>query len=89
MESTVKTAARKKTYVGKVVSDKMDKTIVVAIDTKRLHSLYKKYVTRTKKVKAHDEANDAKMGDTVEVIESRPISKEKCWRLTKIIERAK
>ncbi len=89
MESTVKTAARKKTYVGRVVSDKMDKTIVVAIDTKRLHSLYKKYVTRTKKIKAHDEANDAKMGDTVEVIESRPISKDKCWRLIKIIERAK
>ena len=89
MESTVKTAARKKTYVGKVVSDKMDKTIVVAIDTKKLHKLYKKYVNMTKKVKAHDEANDAKMGDTVEVIESRPISKDKCWRLTKIIERAK
>lgn len=89
MESTVKKAARKKTYVGRVVSDKMDKTIVVAIDTKRLHSLYKKYVTRTKKVKAHDEANDAKMGDAVEVIECRPISKDKCWRLTKIIERAR
>ncbi|MBN1649451.1 MAG: 30S ribosomal protein S17 [Spirochaetales bacterium] len=82
-------AATKKTYVGKVVSDKMNKTIVVAIESKQLHSLYKKYVIKTKKVKAHDEANDAKMGDTVEVIESRPVSKDKCWRLTKIIERAK
>ena len=88
MEATAKTTT-KKTYVGRVVSDKMNKTIVVAIDSKQLHGLYKKYVKITKKVKAHDEANDAKMGDTVEVIETRPISKDKCWRLTKIIERAK
>ncbi len=79
----------KKTYTGQVVSDKMDKTIVVAITTKALHRLYKKYVTRTKKVKAHDERNDAHIGDTVRVVECRPISKEKKWRLTEIVERAK
>ncbi len=79
----------KKTYTGQVVSDKMDKTIVVLITTKQLHPLYKKYVTRTKKVKAHDEKNSAHIGDTVRVIECRPISKEKCWRLSGIIERAK
>jgi small subunit ribosomal protein S17 len=72
-----------------VTSDKMDKTIVVAISTRRLHPLYKKYVTRTKKVKAHDERNDAHTGDTVRVVECRPISKDKCWRLEQIIERAK
>ncbi len=79
----------KKAYTGQVVSDKMDKTIVVLITTKQLHPLYKKYVTRTKKVKAHDEKNSAHIGDTVRVIECRPISKEKCWRLSGIIERAK
>ena len=79
----------KKTYQGKVVSDKMDKTIVVAIDTRSLHPLYKKYVTVTKKVKAHDEKNDAHIGDTVRVIECRHISKDKCWRLTEVVERAR
>lgn len=79
----------KKTYTGQVVSDKMDKTIVIAITTRRLHPLYKKYVKKTKKIKAHDEKNDANIGDTVRVIECRPISKDKCWRLTQIVERAK
>ena len=79
----------KRMMSGVVVSDKMDKTIVVLITTKQLHPLYKKYVTRTKKVKAHDEKNSAHIGDTVRVIECRPISKEKCWRLSGIIERAK
>lgn len=79
----------KKTYTGQVVSDKMEKTIVIAISTKRLHPLYKKYVTSTKKVKAHDEKNEAKIGDTVRVVECRPLSKDKCWRLEKIVERAK
>jgi small subunit ribosomal protein S17 len=74
---------------GKVVSDKMDKTIVVAIVNRRLHGLYKKYVQVTKKVKAHDENNDARTGDTVRVIESRPMSKEKRWRLSEIVERAR
>ncbi|MDR1894065.1 MAG: 30S ribosomal protein S17 [Spirochaetales bacterium] len=79
----------KKILVGQVVSDKMQKTIVVAITQRKLHRLYKKYVIHTKKVKAHDENDEARLGDTVQVTESRPYSKEKCWRLTKIIERAK
>ncbi len=79
----------KKRFQGQVVSDKMDKTITVAISTRRLHPLYKKYVTWTKKVKAHDENNDANIGDTVRVVECRHISKDKCWRLEKIVERAK
>jgi small subunit ribosomal protein S17 len=78
----------KKEFVGIVKSDKMDKTIVVAVATKTLHPLYKKYVTRIKKLKAHDEANEAKAGDRVRVVECRPISKEKCWKLTAIVERA-
>ncbi len=79
----------KKSYQGRVVSDKMDKTIVVAVETRMLHRLYKKYVKQTKKVKAHDEKNEAHIGDLVRVIESRPLSKDKHWRLTKIVERAK
>lgn len=79
----------KKTYTGQVVSDKMEKTIVVAITTKQLHPLYKKYVNRTKKLKAHDERNEANIGDTVRVVECRPLSKDKCWRLAQIVERAK
>ena len=81
--------AVKREFVGKVTSDKMDKTIVVSVTTKKLHSLYKKYVTRVKKYKAHDEKNDAHICDTVRIIECRPLSKEKCWRLAEIIERAK
>jgi small subunit ribosomal protein S17 len=79
----------KKEFVGVVKSDKMDKTIVVAVETTTLHPLYKKYVRRVKRLKAHDAANDAKIGDRVRVIECRPISKEKCWKLAEIIERAK
>jgi len=79
----------KKEFIGIVKSDKMMKTIVVAIDTLKLHPLYKKYVKRTKKVKAHDEKNDAKIGDKVRVIECRPLSREKCWKLVEIMERAK
>ncbi|MFP4179001.1 MAG: 30S ribosomal protein S17 [Spirochaetaceae bacterium] len=81
--------ATKKTYQGRVTSDKMDKTIVVAIESMQLHGLYKKYVSHTKKVKAHDEKNDAHTGDLVRVIECRPLSKDKHWRLTEIVERAK
>lgn len=80
---------RKKVYTGEVVSDKMDKTVVVLITTRQLHPLYKKYVTRTKKVKVHDEHNSAHMGDRVRVVECRPISRHKSWRLSGIIERAK
>jgi small subunit ribosomal protein S17 len=86
---TIKAKSGKKEFIGIVKSDKMMKTIVVAIETLTLHPLYKKYVKRVKKVKAHDENNDAKIGDRVRVIESRPLSKEKHWKLVEIIERAK
>jgi small subunit ribosomal protein S17 len=79
----------KKEFAGIVKSDKMDKTIVVSVQTTALHPLYKKYVVRTKKLKAHDEKNEAKAGDRVRVVECRPISKEKCWKLVEILERAK
>lgn len=79
----------KRVLTGRVVSNKMQKTIVVAIERRKLHPLYKKYLTRTKKIKAHDEGNQAGIGDLVRVIESRPISKEKCWRLAEILEKAK
>ena len=79
----------RKTRTGKVVSDKMDKTIVVAIEEHVKHPLYKKVVKRTYKLKAHDENNECRIGDTVRVMETRPLSKEKRWRLVEIIERAK
>ncbi|MDR3174776.1 MAG: 30S ribosomal protein S17 [Treponema sp.] len=79
----------RKEFVGIVKSDKMAKTIVVAVETTTLHPLYKKYVTRIKKLKAHDETNDARIGDRVRVVECRPISKEKCWKLAAIVERAR
>ncbi len=79
----------RKTRVGVVVSDKMDKTIVVAIKTKVRHPLYGKMVNRTRKFKAHDEKNECGIGDTVKIMETRPISKDKRWRLVEIIEKAK
>lgn len=79
----------KKIFTGQVVSNKMDKTIVVEIRNKQMHRLYRKYITTRKKIKAHDEKNECQIGDVVRVIESRPLSKEKCWRLLKIVERAK
>lgn len=79
----------RKTRVGKVVSDKMDKTVVVAIEDRVAHPLYKKIVGRTYKLKAHDENNECGTGDTVEVMETRPLSKDKRWRLVRIIEKAK
>ena len=79
----------KRSFVGLVTSDKMDKTIVVTIATKKMDRLYKKYVTRSKKYMAHDEQNDAHIGDTVRIVECRPLSKNKCWRLAEIVERAK
>lgn len=82
-------AKGKKSFTGMVVSDKMDKTIVVAVAKRRVHRLYKKYVSETKKLKAHDENNEARIGDRVRVVEARPMSKDKCWKLTEIIERAK
>lgn len=79
----------RKTRIGKVVSDKMDKTIVVAIVDNVKHPLYNKIVKRTYKLKAHDENNDCKIGDRVKVMETRPLSKDKRWRLVEVIERAK
>ena len=79
----------RKTRVGKVVSDKMDKTVVVAIVDNVKHPLYKKIIKRTVKLKAHDENNECRIGDRVEVMETRPLSKDKRWRVTKIIEKAK
>ena len=79
----------RKTRTGKVVSDKMDKTITVAIEDHVKHPLYGKIVKRTYKLKAHDENNECKIGDTVKVMETRPLPKDKRWRLVEIIERAK
>ena len=79
----------RKTRTGKVISDKMDKTIVVAIQDNVKHPLYKKIVKRTYKLKAHDENNECNIGDTVKVMETRPLSKDKRWRLVEIMERAK
>ena len=78
-----------KTRVGKVVSDKMDKTIVVAVVDNVKHPLYGKIIKRTYKLKAHDEENTCKIGDRVRVMETRPLSKDKRWRLVEVIERAK
>ena len=79
----------RKTRTGKVVSDKMDKTIVVAIEEHVKHPLYKKVVKNTYKLKAHDENNECRIGDTVKVMETRPLSKDKRWRLVEIVEKAK
>jgi len=79
----------RKTRVGKVVSDKMDKTVVVAIETSMKHPLYKKIVKRTQKLKAHDEKNECREGDRVKVMETRPLSKEKRWRVVEIVEKAR
>lgn len=79
----------RKTRTGKVVSDKMDKTVVVAIEDHVKHPLYGKIVKRTYKLKAHDEKNECGVGDTVKVMETRPLSKDKRWRLVEIIEKAK
>ena len=79
----------RKTRTGKVVSNKMDKTIVVAIEDHVKHPLYNKIVKRTYKLKAHDEENTCAIGDTVKVMETRPLSKDKRWRLVEVIERAK
>ena len=82
------TRAFRKTRVGQVVSDKMDKTIVVAIEDSVQHKLYKKIVKRTYKLKAHDENNECGVGDTVKVMECRPLSKDKRWRVVEIIKKA-
>ncbi len=79
----------RKKRLGRVVSDKMDKTIVVAVETKVRHPLYGKTVNRTTKFKAHDENNEARLGDRVLIMETRPLSKDKRWRLVEIVEKAK
>ena len=79
----------RKTRIGKVVSDKMDKTIVVAIEDSVKHKLYNKVIKRTYKLKAHDENNECRIGDRVKVMETRPLSKDKRWRLVEIMEKAK
>ena len=84
-----KRISSRKVRVGKVVSDKMDKTVVVAIADRVAHPLYKKLVGRTYKLKAHDENNECGIGDTVKVMETRPLSKDKRWRVVEIVEKAK
>jgi small subunit ribosomal protein S17 len=79
----------RKLRVGKVVSNKMDKSIVVSIDRKTMHPMYGKFVNKTKKFVAHDERNECSIGDIVEIMETRPLSKTKRWRLVKIVEKAK
>ena len=79
----------RKTKIGKVVSDKMDKTVVVAVVDLEQHALYKKAVKKTVKFQAHDENNDAHVGDTVSLMETRPLSKNKRWRVVEVLERAK
>lgn len=82
-------SVKRKIQVGKVISSKMNKTIVVAVERNVKHPLYHKYVKRTSKLYAHDEKNDAREGDTVRVVETRPLSKTKCWRVQEVVDRAK
>jgi small subunit ribosomal protein S17 len=88
-ESTISDRRSRKTRVGLVVSDKMEKTVVVAIERRFAHPLYGKMVTRTKRLKAHDEDNSAKAGDRVRIMETRPLSKQKRWRVVEIVDRAR
>ena len=87
-ETNVRTSG-KKIFQGRVVSDKMEKTIVVLVEGRKVHPLYKKYVNVSKRLQAHDENNEANVGDTVRVVESRPMSRRKRWRLVEIVERAR
>ena len=89
MSEMAENRGMRKTRTGIVVSDKMDKTIVVRLSTRVKHPLYSKYINKTTKIKAHDENNECGIGDTVRVMETRPLSKEKHWRLVEIIEKAK
>lgn len=86
LTDTVLTRNKRKIRIGKVTSNKMDKTIVVEVERRIKHKLYKKYINRRSKFKAHDEKNECKIGDRVKIMETRPLSKEKCWRLVKILE---
>ena len=87
-ESSIRETSRK-VRVGKVVSDKMDKTVVVTVADRVAHPIYKKIIKRTYRLKAHDEKNECGIGDTVRVMETRPLSKEKRWRVVEIVEKAK
>jgi small subunit ribosomal protein S17 len=89
VEKNAKTPKKTNEMTGVVVSDKMMKTVTVAVTTRKLHPLYKKYIMKTKKVKAHDEKNEAHSGDTVRIVETRPISKDKHWKVAAILERAR
>lgn len=89
VKHTVTDRTARKVRQGLVVSDKMDKTVVVAIERRVPHPVYGKMVTKTKRLKAHDEANSAKVGDTVRIVETRPLSKDKRFRLLEIVERAR
>lgn len=80
--------AQRKVRIGKVVSDKMDKTVVVAVNITQRHPIYKKTITSTKKFKAHDENNEAHVGDTVSIMETRLLSKDKCWRVVEITQKS-
>ena len=86
--SEIRTTSRK-TRVGKVVSDKMDKTVVVIVEDRVAHPVYKKIIKRTYRLKAHDEMNECGVGDTVKVMETRPLSKDQRWRVVEIVEKAK
>ncbi len=88
-QNAAEARATRKTRTGLVVSDKMQKTVVVAIERRVPHPLYSKMITRTKRVKAHDEENSAKTGDTVRIAETKPLSKDKRWRVVEIISRAR
>jgi small subunit ribosomal protein S17 len=88
-QSTTTERGRRKVRTGVVISDKMDKTVLIRIDRQVRHALYGKTVKRSSKLAAHDEANDAHVGDTVRVMETRPLSKSKRWRVVEIVERAK
>jgi small subunit ribosomal protein S17 len=89
MSNTEEQRGRRKTRVGTIVSDKMNKTVVVAVERRYAHPLYGKQVTRTKKYHAHDENNDFHTGDVVRIVETRPLSKLKRWRVVEVLERAK
>jgi small subunit ribosomal protein S17 len=87
--ATPKARGERKTRVGIVTSDKMEKTVVVVVERRTTHPLYRKIVTRSEKLKAHDETNDVRVGDRVRVVETRPLSKSKRWRVVDVLERAK
>lgn len=89
MEQKQKTRNTRKQLTGRVVKNQMDKTLVVSVERRQKHNLYGKFITRTSRFKAHDEQNDANVGDLVQLMETRPLSKDKRWRLVEILERAK